>query len=346
MHYRTFGAGGVKVSALAIGAGPVPGLMVGSDRERQLAVLRRAMEVGINWIDTAATYGNGASEASLGEALADLGAADRFHLATKVRLTDEAFVDIEAFVRASVERSLDRLRVGRVALLQLHNSITRRRGDEPTSVTPEDVLGTGGVVDAFEKLRREGKAVHLGLTALGAPAALKEVLCSGRLDAIQVPFGLANPTAAFAPSAGFEESDHGGIVPFAANLGMGVFAIRVFAGGALVGAPPSPHTHTTRFFPLDLYRRDERRAERIAAALAGRMTIREAAIRFSAGQPGVTSAIIGFSEPGHIDEAARAIEKGPLPLGIVSSLLKAVFERAGANQGTAASEPLRGAHGG
>jgi aryl-alcohol dehydrogenase-like predicted oxidoreductase len=89
MQYRTLGRTGLQVSVVALGAGPVSGLMTGDDADRQTAVVRRAIELGINWIDTAAGYGQGQSEASLGRALAALNAASRMHVATKVRITPE-----------------------------------------------------------------------------------------------------------------------------------------------------------------------------------------------------------------------------------------------------------------
>ena len=62
--------------------------------------------------------------------LAELGAKG-VHVATKVRIADESFAQVGDFVRRSVEESLERLRVSRVTLLQLHNGITTNRGDEP-----------------------------------------------------------------------------------------------------------------------------------------------------------------------------------------------------------------------
>src|SRR4029077_10254009 len=95
----------------------------------------------------------------------------------------------------SLEKSLDRLRLPRVTLLQLHNSITHERGDEPTSVTPQDVLGQGGVAEAFLQLQAEGLALHLGLTGIGQPAALTEIIRSGLFATMQTPYHLLNPSA-------------------------------------------------------------------------------------------------------------------------------------------------------
>lgn len=170
---------GLTIPALAFGAGPVSALMTDvAARERQLATVQRALALGVDWFDTAATYGNGASETSLGRALRELGASNAVHIGTKVRLAADQLGDIPGAVLASVEGSLQRLGVKSVALLQLHNSITRQRGDQPTSITPDDVLRPGGVLEAFDQLRREGLVQHFGLTGLGDTESLDEVLAS------------------------------------------------------------------------------------------------------------------------------------------------------------------------
>lgn len=334
MRYRPLGSTGLEVSELAFGAGPISGLMTGDDVAKQTAVVRRAVEVGINWFDTAATYGNGQSEASLGEALRTANAIERIHVATKVRLLPEHLSDIETAVRASVAASLKRLHLPRVTLLQLHNAITAARGDEPTSLTPRDVLGKGGVLDAFRRLRDSGLVSHLGLTAIGQAGPLHEVVSSGEFAMIQVPFSLVNPSAGHHVSPGFEETNYGQIVGVPPSGGeapaksgtparaLGVFAIRVFAGGALLGQPPSPYTFQTKFFPLDLFRRDEQRAQRLRRVLDGTgLSLREAALRFVLSHPGVNSAIVGFGDPRHIDEAVASAANGALPADLISELL-------------------------
>jgi aryl-alcohol dehydrogenase-like predicted oxidoreductase len=320
MTYRRLGSTGLRVSAVAFGAGPVPALMTGDGVDRQRAVLRRALDAGVNWIDTAATYGQGRSESSLGAALHALDAADAVQVATKVRLAPDELDDIPGCIRASVAGSLQRLGLERVSLLQLHNSVTARRGDEPTSITPADVLGPGGVLEAFEALRSEGKVAHLGLTGLGHPEALRRVIESNHFETIQVPFNPLNPSAGRTMPDGFEETDYGNIIADCARAGMGVFAIRVFAGGALAGQPPSDHTHKTKFFPLDLYQRDQRRAARLADRIGKRMSVPEMAVRFVLGHPHVTSAILGYSEPAHVDAAVAALEAGPLPDDVLKML--------------------------
>lgn len=312
MDYRCLGKTGIRVSRLAFGAGPISQLMVGGDGDHQRKVIAHAIERGINWFDTAATYGGGTSEDNLGRGLHELNAAGKVHLATKVRLMPEDLGDIRSAVRRSVEGSLQRLRLPRVTLLQLHNAITERRGDEPTSVTPDDVLRPGGIADALEELKREGVTAHLGLTGIGQPAAMTEVIRSGRFDAIQTPYHLLNPSAGREMENDFAEKNYGNIVAESATAKMGVLAIRVLAGGALAGNPPSPHTLKTPFFPLSLYERDRDRAARLQAALKPGQTLPREAVRFALAHPQIHAAIVGFASTEQIDEAIAALDdSGP-----------------------------------
>src|SRR5262249_53197993 len=124
MQYRPLGTTGIRISAISFGAGPVPDLLTRSDAAaEQLATVRAALEAGINWFDTAPTYGQGQSESSLGAALTTLTPRDA-HVATKVRLPAEELPDIHRFVAKSAEASLQRLNRSKVTLLQLHNSVT------------------------------------------------------------------------------------------------------------------------------------------------------------------------------------------------------------------------------
>ncbi len=305
---RILGKTRIGVSRLAFGAGPISTLMTGDDHDRQREVVAHAIERGINWFDTAATYGGGASEANLGRILGELGAKSKIHVATKVRLLPDDLADIRSAVRRSVEGSLERLRVPRVTLLQLHNSITTQRGDEPTSITTADVLNSGGVADAFDEVRREGLALHLGLTGIGQPAAMAEVVRSERFDTIQTPYHLLNPSAGQVMEEDFADTNYGNIIGKCAAAEMGVFAIRVLAGGALAGNPPSPHTLNTPFFPLPLYERDRERAARLRSVLGPGQSLPREAVRFALAHPHIHSAIVGFASADQIDEAIAALD--------------------------------------
>ncbi|MFO0844332.1 MAG: aldo/keto reductase [Gemmataceae bacterium] len=305
MRHVTLGRTGLSVSVVGLGAGPVPALMTGDDAAAQREVVARALAVGINWIDTAAGYGEGRSEASLGRALRELGAADKMHVATKVRLTPADLVDAEGAVRHSLAASLDRLGLPTVTLLQLHNGVTPQRGQIAASLTPGDVLGP--VRQALERVRRDGLVRFLGLTGTGTPEALGEVIDSGHFDTVQVPHHLLEPADA-------------GLLARCRAHNMGVFAIRVFAGGALLGHPPSAHTLRTPYFPLAVYEEDRRRAARLEAVLGDEYSVKEIALRFALSGAATQVALVGLATPGQVEEVAELARRGPLPAGWLTRL--------------------------
>lgn len=313
MLYRKLGNTGVSISVLSFGTGPVSQLMIGDDCASQRNVVQHAIERGVNWFDTAATYGGGRSEANLGRVLRELG-NPAVHVATKVRLVGDDLHDLQAAVRRSLTASLDRLGQTHVTLLQLHNSITMRRGDEPTSLTPDDVLSRGGVAEVFAELRHQGLTRHIGLTGIGQPDALKEVIASGSFETLQTPYHLLNPSAGRQMPPSFRETNYGNVIGDCARAGMGVFAIRVLAGGALLDNPPSPHTLKTPFFPLDLYERDRRRAAELRKLLGTDRPMAREAVQFALDHPSLTSAILGWSQIPEIDEALSALESPRLPV--------------------------------
>mgnify|MGYP003390159059 CR=1 FL=1 len=305
MQYRTLGRTGIKVSAISFGAGPVSGLMTGSDANAQCEVVAAAIEAGINWFDTAPGYGAGSSEANLGRALSEIKPAQPIYIATKVRIPLDSTEQIGDIIRRSVEESLQRLRVSSVTLLQLHNGITSNRGDEPASITPDDILSRGGVADAFDRLSDEGLIRHTGLTGTGQPSAMTEVIRSGRFDTVQTPYNALNPSAGATSPVQSGDTDYGNILALCAEMRMGVFAIRVFAAGALLGQVPSAHTLKTPYFPLDLYQRDAARAELFRSELGDGESMTEFALRFALSHSAVSSAIIGFGLPSHVAELAE-----------------------------------------
>lgn len=304
MRFRTLGRTGIPVSVIAFGAGPVSGWATSTQTRQQIETVQQAIDLGINWFDTAPTYSDGRSEQALGQVLTELNSQDRVHVATKVRLTEDAFRDLRGFIHSSVEASLQRLRRQNLTLLQLHNSITAQRGDQPTSVTPQDVLDSDGVLVAFEELRAAGVVQHLGLTGLGEPRSLKSVVDSGRFDTVQTPFNLLNPSAGQGVPAAFPEDNLGNLFQNCSDHQMGVFAIRVFAGGALAMREPSAHTRITKFFPLDLYQRDRQRANEIAKGLPRGRSVPEVALQFALAHPAVSAAIVGF---GNAEEIRQAV---------------------------------------
>ena len=121
MRTRRFGRSGLQVSQVVFGAGYVGGIIVLADDETRRRVLRRALDAGINWIDTAPLYGQGRSEEALGWLLAEV--KEKPYLSTKVRLDLSKPGDLPGQIERSLHESLKRLRRDSVDLLQLHNAI-------------------------------------------------------------------------------------------------------------------------------------------------------------------------------------------------------------------------------
>src|SRR5262245_54483512 len=201
MQARSLGKTGLTVSTLGFGCGNVGGLIIrGTPAERERAVAR-AMELGINYFDTAPSYGDGESEKNLGQVLKTLKA--RVQVGTKFRLDPPDLHDIPGAVARSLDQSLKRLAMERVDLFQLHNRIESGRGRNALSLG--DVLNE--VVPAVQKLRQQGKVGFCGITALGETRALHQAIDSGAIDTAQVCYNLLNPSAGIAVPSGFPAQD-------------------------------------------------------------------------------------------------------------------------------------------
>ncbi|MEZ4635071.1 MAG: aldo/keto reductase [Caldilineaceae bacterium] len=162
MQLRRLGKTDLNVSVLGFGCGAVGGLLVKGDRAEMTRTVAYAIENGVNYFDTAALYGNGKSEENLGAVLKELNADVR--VGTKVRLATEEFDDIETAILASVERSLQRLQMESVDLVQLHNLVAAERNPQRGIASVEDVEQAMSV---FQDLVKAGKASDWGFNGLG-----------------------------------------------------------------------------------------------------------------------------------------------------------------------------------
>ena len=315
MRYRAFGRTGLEVSELVFGGGWVGGVLIHQDDDTKLQTLRRAMAAGINWIDTAPSYGKGQSEQALGWLLKEIDAIP--YLATKVLLDTARLNDISGQIERSVHDSLERMNRKTVDLLQLHNPI--EPAASASAVTADHVLGANGVADALERVRQQGLTRLIGITALGDAASCRQVIASGRFDSAQVYYNLLNPSAARAMPARWSGHDFNGLVDACKAQGMAVMAIRVFAAGVL--ATDARHGREVMLTRATDVATEERRAHAAFSALGGRYGTRaQTALRFALANPDLSCAIIGLAEPAHLEEALAAAEKGPLPQSAVDLL--------------------------
>jgi len=326
MKHRTFGRTGIEVSEVVFGAGAVGGILIHKDDATKREAIRRAMTGGINWIDTAAQYGNGKSEEALGRLLPEAGATP--YLSTKFGLDVANLTDIPAQIEDRLSASLARLGRPSVDLLQLHNRIGSTSGGRVMTV--EQILGKNGVADGLERLRDKGLIRHMGITAIGETAAVCEVIRSGRFDSAQVYYNLLNPSAGRPMPAAWTGQNMNGIIEACRANGVAVMAIRIFAAGVIAS---DERTGRESVLVADTsVADDERKTKAVFDEIgAGQGTRAQVALRFVLANPDVSCAVIGSAELHHIDEALQGAAMGPLPPDVLSrfdALYQTNFDRA------------------
>ena len=324
MEYQLLGRTGLQVSRLGFGCGNVGGLIIRGTHQDRARAVTRAMEAGINYFDTAPSYGNGQSEQNLGEVLRELKAT--VYVGTKVRVTAQELDDLRGAITRSVETSLRRMGRESVDLIQLHNRITRQRQAEDPSLTVQDVLGE--VVEAFRQLQSQGKVRYYGITALGDTAALHEVIDSGAFYTAQVCYNLLNPSAGQPVSAGFPSQDFGRLIDRACAQNMGCIGIRVLAAGALSGVETRHPVAVPSVAPIGTgpdYRSDVQLAQslRFLTQDGFAANLIEAAIRFAWSNLGISTVLVGYSSLDHLEQALTAVERGVLPPAAMERLAQA-----------------------
>jgi L-galactose dehydrogenase/L-glyceraldehyde 3-phosphate reductase len=305
MDQRVLGRTGLRVSALGLGGGAVGGLMVRGEPADQERGLAAALDAGITFIDTAPSYGDGASETNLGRALARVAAAasDDIVLATKFTISEAHAGRVAAAIAESLEQSLRRLGRERVDVLQLHNAIGAEVATPGRSLPA--IVVTDEVAPGLERLREAGKIGWWGITAVGEPDALAAVLDSRAFHTAQVPFNLLTPGASE-------------VLAHASAAEMGTIGIRALAGGALSGTTWRHPIGMPEVAPIasgESYEADVAAALRYVGLVDGGWagSLAEAALRYALSEPRLSTVLIGVSTIEQLQDAITAAERGPLP---------------------------------
>jgi L-galactose dehydrogenase/L-glyceraldehyde 3-phosphate reductase len=318
MRKGFFGRTGLEISELALGGGVTGGILINPTEATRRDALQRAVAAGINWIDTAAIYGDGASEETIGRHLRAL--TPRPHVSTKVRLEVEDMGDVAGAIERGLEQSLRRLQSDSIALLQLHNHLGHGVGDR-LALPPEQVLRHGGVADTFDRLKEQGLIRASGITAAGDTAACLEVINSGRFDTAQIYYNAINPSAAWrrVPPGWKGGQDFCGLLAACFHHNMGVLNIRPLAGG-LLGSSERPERLFVMTADTDLDN-EMRCAAAVRAALGDvRGAPAQAALRFVLGNRELATRVIGITSIDQLNEAIEAVALGPLPSAAISKL--------------------------
>jgi aryl-alcohol dehydrogenase-like predicted oxidoreductase len=311
MDHRTLGKTGLEVTTLGYGAWGIGQTMwIGADDDESLRALRRAIELGVNFIDTAHGYGDGHSERLVGQVVRE--SAGNVHVATKIPPKNRIWPAPsgvhanEAFpaehVIARTEESLERLGVDTIDVQQFH-------------VWSDEWVGQGDWLDAIDQLKREGKIRFFGVSINDhQPANAIKLVESGHVDTVQVIYNV------------FDQSPEDELFPAVQRANVGVIARVPFDEGALTGRI-TPETE----FPEGDFRNDyfqgERKQEvwdRVQAiardAEVSTDDLAEIALRFAVTHPAVSTAIAGMRSIRNVERNVAAAGKGPLSAREVEAL--------------------------
>ncbi|MBM3957444.1 MAG: aldo/keto reductase [Gemmatimonadetes bacterium] len=299
MEYRDFGRTGVKVSALALGC-----MMFGRRTEAKdsYAIIDRALDAGVNMLDTANVYGRGRSEEVTGQALKRNGKRSSVFLATKVHqaMADDdpnAQGNSRRHILEQCEASLRRLQTDYIDLYQLHR--------------PDRHIPIDETLRALDDLVRSGRVRYIGTSNFGAWQIVEALWASkelglNRFVSDQSPYNLADRRM---------EREH---IPMAMTFGIAITPWSPIGGGLLTGkyrrGEPEPEgsryaletdpSRRRRFSPgmFDLVDRLEPVARRKGVPLS------QFALAWVRRQPGVTAPIIGPRTMEQLEDNLRSLD--------------------------------------
>ena len=316
MKYRRLGRTGIEISELVFGCGNVGGLLIRGTPGNMKVAVRQALDAGVNWFDTAAAYGNGVSEQSLGRILGDFDGTS--YVSTKLRLDIERLDDAGGEIERLMAASLQRLGRQSVDLVQLHNPIARETGAR-NAIAEADLIRSGGVIDALDQIREQGLTRFIGMTGLGETESCCRIAKTGRFDTAQIYYNMLNPSAALSMPPHWTGQDFAGLLDACLTQDMGVIAIRIMAAGIL--ASDVRHGRESVLTSDTDAASEQRKARAVFAALGvSQGTRAQAAIRFVLSNPDITAANIGIAEPAQLDESLLAVSLGPLPDDVLTRL--------------------------
>jgi len=287
MNYVNFGRTGVKVSPLTLGC-----MMFGykTELDETCRIIDRALDAGINVLDTADMYARGKSEEFTGEALKRNGQRDRVVLCTKVhnRMDDtdpNAWGNTRRHIIAGCEASLRRLQTDHIDLYQIHR--------------PQSEVAIDETLRALDGLVRSGKVRYIGSSTFAAWQVVESLWCAKEL-------GLNRFVSEQPPYNLLDRRIERELIPMARTFGLAIIPWSPLAGGLLTGKykPGQPFAEGTRYFasensPIPLYRRKSTDAalpivEQLRPLAAARgAPLSKYALAWVMRQPGITSAIIG-----------------------------------------------------
>jgi aryl-alcohol dehydrogenase-like predicted oxidoreductase len=304
MNLRPLGRTGLQVSEVGYGAwGIGQSMWIGAEDQESLRALARAIDLGLNFIDTALAYGDGHSEELVGNTVR--GRSETVYVASKIPPKNRRWPASgddrvqDAFpgdhVRACTERSLRNLGLETIDMQQFH-------------VWHDNWLEQGDWLETVQALKREGKIRHFGVSINDhAPDTALELVRSGNADAVQVIYNI------------FDQSPEDELFPAVEEHGVGVLARVPFDEGGLTGSI-TPGTEfpegdfRARYFKGD---RKQQVADRVQAIVddlgIAPDAIAETALRYILSSEAVSSVIPGMRSIRNVERNCAAGDGRGLP---------------------------------
>ena len=318
MRYRKLGRSDWEISEIGYGAWGVGGTQwLGGEDDESLQALRRAIELGLNFIDTALAYGDGHSEQLVGQVVRD--APGKVWVATKVPPKNQLWparpgIGIEdvfpyQYIIDCTEKSLRNLKMDTVDLQQLH-------------VWNPDWIHRDEWRRAFEDLKKSGKVRAVGISINDhQPDSALEIVKTGLIDSVQVIYNI------------FDQSPERNLFPLAQQMGVGVLARVPLDEGALTGTISQDTTFDKGDF-RGWYFRGNRKLEVVehVGALKKSLegvpgTLPEIALRFCLSHPAVSTVIPGMRRVRNVESNCGVSQLGPLPPDVLALVKKHAWDK-------------------
>ncbi len=302
MKYRRFGRKNWQVSEIGYGMWGMAG-WTGSEDEQSLESLQTAIDLGLNFFDTAWAYGDGHSEKLLGQILRQ-NPGVRLYTATKIPPKNRIWPSRREFslddcyppdyIEEYVHRSLENIAVDTIDLIQFH--------------TWEDSwLDDNRWAKIMEQLIQAGKVLSVGISInRWEPWNGVQAVNSGLIDAVQVIYNI------------FDQNPEDELFPACQENDVAVIARVPFDEGTLTGTLsldskwPEEDWRSSYFVPENLKSSVEH-AEMLKQVVPGDMSMAEMALRFILNNPSVSTIIPGMRKLVHVENNIAASDKGALP---------------------------------
>jgi aryl-alcohol dehydrogenase-like predicted oxidoreductase len=317
MKYRKLGRTGIEVSEIGYGAWGIGGLQwLGGDDAQALQALHKAIDSGLNFIDTALAYGNGHSEKLIGEVLRQR--REQIYVATKIPPKNRQWPagavplqDVFSYdhVMQCTEQSLRNLGVEAIDIQQLH-------------VWHDDWATETEWLDALLKLREQGKVKYFGISINDyQPANALAVLRTRHIDTVQVIYNI------------FEQAPETELYPLCEQLNVGVIARVPFDESGLTGVIRPDSTFPEGdfrniFFAGDRKQKVFDRVEKLKGLLGQEAaTLPELALRFTLQHPAVSTVIPGMRTARHVESNIALSDGRKLSDKLIAQLREFAWNR-------------------